>query len=261
MRLIRRPGTGPALVALHGFAGTGSDWKPILEGLPNELVLPDLPGHGATADALPEDFDALADSLADLGLHGRAVWVGYSFGARCLWAVALRRPETVAALVFVSAHPGLSTPSERLRRRQQDEADARLLETKGLAKFLDEWHGRPVFASRRESAGWDAEIARKIATNDPRRLAACLRRFGLGAQPDVRPQLGQIRAPTLWVTGALDDAYTALARDCVPRIPRAEHVVLPRGGHGAHLEEPQAFQDVLRRFLGERERERDRSNP
>lgn len=261
MKVQRRSGSQPTLVALHGFAGTGADWRPVLEPLPNALVLPDLPGHGGTSGPLPEGFEALADALAELPVEGPAVWLGYSFGARCLWQLALRHPERVHALVLVSPHPGLGRLADRVQRRRQDEDDARLLETQGLDAFLEAWHARPVFETRRAKPAWAQEVEAKRATNDPKRLAEVLRRFGLGAQPDVRPRLAEITAPTLWVTGALDEPYTALARDCAGRLPRGEHAVLAGAGHGAHLEEPQAFQDVLRRFLGRREPATDRRNP
>lgn len=248
MHAIRRPGAPPTLVALHGFAGTGADWERLLDRFPNASVLPDLPGHGATTESAAS-FASLADMLEPLpGPAEAAVWIGYSFGARCLFELALRHPRRVAGLVLVGAHPGLPS-DERVGRAAQDEADARLLEGRGLDAFLEAWHSRPIFASRRGRPDWPEEVRRKKTRNRAAGLAETLRRLGLGAQPDYRRHLAEITAPTLWVTGGLDETYTRLAADCAPRMMHAEHVVIEGAGHGAHLEEPQAFQDILARFL------------
>lgn len=247
------PGGPPRLVLLHGLAGTRADWGGVFEGwtdAPGRLVL-DLPGHGDSPFPDGADFESTAEALHKTGRRRGflpAVWVGYSFGARLLWALALRHPDDVRGLVLVSPHPGLA-PEERERRREQDEADARLLETRGLAAFLESWHARPIFETRRQSRGWADEVRRKESTNRPAYLAACLRRLGLGAQPDYRPRLSRIEAPVLLVTGQRDTAYTRLAEEAAQALPRARHVVVPGVGHGAHLEDPRAFQEALRAFL------------
>lgn len=247
------PGGPPPLVLLHGLAGTRADWGGAFEGwtdAPRRLLL-DLPGHGDSPFADGADFDSTAEAFHETARSHQclpAVWIGYSFGARLLWALALRRPDDLRALVLVSPHPGLA-PDERERRRDQDEADARLLETRGLAAFLESWHARPIFDSRRLGRGWADEVRRKESTNRPADLAACFRRLGLGAQPDYRPRLSRIEAPVLLVTGERDAAYTRLAEEAVKVLPRARHVVVPGVGHGAHLEDPRAFQEALRAFL------------
>lgn len=255
MHARRRDGTPPTLIALHGMAGTGADWEPLLQPFPNALLLPDLPGHGESRRHETPGFEELSDQLSGLAASGPAVWIGYSLGARILLHHVLRHPSTVHALVVVGAHPGISSLAERLKRRHQDELDARLLEERGLETFLSAWHERPPFQTRRQRPGWFDEVLRKRATNEAQALAGVLRRLGLGSQADLRPLLPRIPCPVLWVTGALDEPYTRLAQECVPLLPQGRHAALPGAGHGAHLEEPQAFQDALRRFLAESARD------
>ena len=44
----RTGGSGPAVLLIHGMAGSSAAWKPILEDLGQHgtYVAPDLPGHG-----------------------------------------------------------------------------------------------------------------------------------------------------------------------------------------------------------------------
>jgi pimeloyl-ACP methyl ester carboxylesterase len=84
---FERRGTGQPLVLVHGLGSSRAAWTPILPLLRNrELILLDLPGHGASpAEADSGTFQGLARSLdhwlAAEGLYGVPL-VGSSMGAR-----------------------------------------------------------------------------------------------------------------------------------------------------------------------------------
>lgn len=244
-------------VLLHGLAGTRADWTDILPAFQpstNAITL-DLAGHGdSTAPVRPLGFDQVAESFVRV-LNGlqldRAIWVGYSFGARLLLPFALRYPERVEALVLLSVHPGLEGEACTERRRQ-DEADARLMETNGLDAWLESWHQRPAFATRRrDTDSWRAEVERKRRTNHAAPLARLMRGLGLGAQPALLERASQIQAPTLLLAGALDPPYLRHAQDLARRIPNGRFEAIPAAGHAVHTENPTAVQDALRVFLHE----------
>lgn len=261
--------TGRTAILLHGFAGSREDWRNVLDafGPRTTVVTVDLIGHGesdAPEDPGPYAFDRVADALArladGLGIES-AVWVGYSFGARLLLPFALRHPERMDALVLESAHPGISSAAERRRRRDQDLDDAALLETAGLDAFLDRWHARPAFATRRQrAADWMAEVERRRRTNRAPALARCLRGLGLGAQPPLDARLDRIRLPVLLLAGERDEGYSHLARRMASRLPEAQLVVAPGAGHCVHAEAPRAYAAAALRFVAERE-EHGRSAP
>jgi 2-succinyl-6-hydroxy-2,4-cyclohexadiene-1-carboxylate synthase len=250
------PRGGRVLVFLHGFAGTGSDWDATRAKMPPEwrTITPDLPGHGESPappnisfEKIPRMMEAMLESL---GVR-RAVFAGYSFGARIALSLAAYAPQLVSGLVLESAHPGLVDEAQRNERRRRDEEDARTLERDGLDAFLKVWHERPVFATRRSGPGWEEEVEKKRQTNHPRRLAAMMRGLGLSAQPDFAKLLTSYRGPMLLVAGEQDPTYVEHARRLREGHPDTRRVALAPCGHNVHVEAPFVFQQLLGDFLRE----------
>jgi 2-succinyl-6-hydroxy-2,4-cyclohexadiene-1-carboxylate synthase len=243
-----------SVVFLHGFAGTGADWDGFRNTLPLGWsgIAPDLPGHGESPlppaisfDKFPAMFGALLDSL---GIENVAV-VGYSLGARLALSLAGGLPKRIHALFLESAHPGLADPQLVAARRLQDEEDARILEMEGLAAFLERWHQRPVFATRRGGPGWNEEVARKHGTNHPRRLAQVMRGLGLSSQPDFLEALKPSRTRMVLVAGDKDAAYVEHAKRLAAAQPRHRTLILAPCGHNVHTEQPLVFRNALHQFL------------
>jgi len=262
-------GTGPPLVLLHGFTGSGATWAPLRARLDERVttIAIDLPGHGrspapavngprAAGDAAEHDaFDALAAALVrvlDERRIATASWLGYSMGGRVALEVALRWPDRVASLLLESASPGIDDPGERARRRVADGALADSLLNDGIEAFADRWMAQPLFASQQRLA--PAVLARERARrleNRPAGLAWALRALGAGCQVPLWPRLGELAVPTLVVVGALDDKYRQIGSATAARIPRAILEVVHDAGHAVHLENPTGFLAAVERFLRE----------
>ena len=61
-------GMRETVVLLHGFAGTGRGWDPVVARLDAQrytALAPDLRGHGTRAGARPITFDAVAADILD----------------------------------------------------------------------------------------------------------------------------------------------------------------------------------------------------
>ena len=107
---FERHGSGRPLVLLHGGLGSGEMFGPILPTLTarHEVILPDLQGHGRTADVdRPLDVRTMADDIAALIDHlglDRPDVMGYSLGGGVALQLAVRHPEKVGRLIVVSAH-------------------------------------------------------------------------------------------------------------------------------------------------------------
>jgi len=103
-------GSGSPLVLLHGGLGSGEMFGPTLSALAagHQVILPDLQGHGRTADVdRPLDVRLMADDVAALLEHlgvERADVVGYSLGGGVALQTAVRHPARVRRLVVCSAH-------------------------------------------------------------------------------------------------------------------------------------------------------------
>jgi pimeloyl-ACP methyl ester carboxylesterase len=103
-------GTGRPMVLLHGGLGSGEMFAPVLSAYTtgHQVILPDLQGHGRTADIdRPIDVRLMADDIAALIAHldlEKPDVMGYSVGGGVATALALRHPELVRRLVSLSAN-------------------------------------------------------------------------------------------------------------------------------------------------------------
>lgn len=257
---VERAGSGPALLLLHGFTGSGATWAPFFPAFAArfDTLAVDLIGHGrsaAPADPARYRMEWCVDdliALLDLLDVERAAVLGYSMGGRVALHLALAAPECVSALVLEGTSPGIVDPAERAARVGSDEALARRIEREGLESFVDSWEALPLFASQRRLP---AEVrARQRAArlaNSPRGLANSLRGMGAGAMRPVFDRLGEIAAPTLLLAGELDGKYRELCGILAEAMPNARCEVVPDAGHAAHLERPEAFERVVMGFLEE----------
>jgi pimeloyl-ACP methyl ester carboxylesterase len=104
-------GTGKPLIVLHGGLGSGEMFGPVVRTLAaggHQVILPDLQGHGRTADIdRPIDPQLMADDIAaligHLGLDKPDVF-GYSLGGGVAFWTASKYPELVRRMVMVSTN-------------------------------------------------------------------------------------------------------------------------------------------------------------
>ena len=253
-------GKGRPLLLLHGFTGSAATWRPFRDAWPSTRQLAaDLPGHGrslAPPDRpRPHDIDGTIDALLaamdDRGAGGFAL-LGYSMGGRIALRLALRAPERVAALIVVSASPGIADAAARARRLTSDRALADRIEREGVPAFVDYWQSLPLWESQRRLPPAAREALRaQCLRNDAAGLAASLRAAGAGADPPLLDALAGLRCPALLIAGALDPAYCDHAAAMGARLPDGRVAIVPGAGHAVHLEQPDRFRALVAGFLAE----------
>jgi pimeloyl-ACP methyl ester carboxylesterase len=103
-------GSGRPLVLLHGGLGSGEMFGPVLAALAtnHQLIVPDLQGHGRTADIdRPIDVRLMAGDIIELtkqlGLD-RPDLVGYSLGGGTAMHAAAQAPELFRRMVLASVY-------------------------------------------------------------------------------------------------------------------------------------------------------------
>ena len=105
----RLAGEGPAVLLIHGMAGSSETWRAVMPELArtHRVLAPDLLGHGESAKPLGDySLGAFASGLRDLmGVLGipRATVVGQSLGGGVAMQLAYQHPELVERLVLVSS--------------------------------------------------------------------------------------------------------------------------------------------------------------
>ncbi len=244
--------SSPPAVLLHGFTGHGGGWATQAEAFSAagyRVLAPDLLGHGLSpAPSNPDRYEmerAAADLAALLRANSDepAHLLGYSMGGRLALYFALTYPAQVRSLTLESASPGLAAESERAQRRERDNALAEQIEREGISAFVDFWESLPLWESQRERLNGEQrqQLRAQRLRNRPSGLANSLRGMGTGAQPNLRPRLPTLAAPTLLLAGADDGKFVAVNREMAQHIPDARLVVLPHAGHNVHLERPNAF--------------------
>ncbi|MFT4569343.1 MAG: pimeloyl-ACP methyl ester carboxylesterase [Hyphomicrobiaceae bacterium] len=105
----RRAGQGPAILLIHGMAGSSRTWEEVIPLLARNhtVIAPDLLGHGESAKPLGDyslgsHASGLRDMLAILGIE-RATIVGQSLGGGVAMQLAYQHPELAERLVLVGS--------------------------------------------------------------------------------------------------------------------------------------------------------------
>ena len=252
----------PVVLVLHG--GPGYDHahlKPLLGPLAAtaQLVYVDHRGQGRSGRppvatcTLEQYADDAAAVCRTLGL-GRPAVLGQSFGGFVALHLALRHPEVVGRLVLVDTGATTADLAEALALLEQRHgpaaraAAARVLDgdPDPAARAAFRRLVMPAYAHPAAQALWAATMG--LSTFTPEVSVHFWGR--LRREYDVRPRLGEIRAPTLVVVGEHDWLMPpSRARELAAGIPGAELLVLPDAYHFALGEQPALFHAAVRRFL------------
>ena len=244
------PEGDPAVLLLHGLGATGDSWQlqfPILTDNQFRSIAPDARGFGQstypggkmTAAKMADDMLAL---LNHLGIE-RAHIVGISMGGTLALHIALDHPGMVEKLVLVNTFAHLKPDSANqyfyfwLRRI--------LVNTVGIAKQAEAVTKR-VFPQP-DQEPFRQELYRQITQADPQAYRASMRDL---ASFNVVDRLGEIDIPTLVVTGENDTTVAPQRqRFLAESIANAQQVVIPGAGHAVSVDQAEAFNQVLIKFL------------
>jgi len=258
--VYRDVGRGRPIVLLHGWGVSSALFELQFHALAKEfrLLAPDFRGHGgSSAFTSDHGFSRLADDIAEwmdhLALDGVVV-VGWSMGAMVAWDLLFRRRVArVSGLVIVDMVPRLLNDEKwnfGLRRGR----DAQVFE-RSLQAMRHDWSQFtrvfvPRIFARRDHPRRLDEIDRVCATatvNDPESMA---RLWASLVNQDFRAQLGKMNLPALVMGGTDSQLYSMDAsRWVAAAMPAARLELLEHAGHAPQLEQPDAFNRSLAKFV------------
>ncbi len=231
----------PTLVLVHGAGGRHIDWPNKVRFLPNTTVYAlDLPGHAQSDKPGRDTIDAYADDIETfiqaLGLDN-VVIVGHSMGGAIGQTLALRGTPQVTGLVLVGTSARLRVGAAILDNILPDFRKA----LKIIFKYAWSAQARPV----------QVGLAKRLmAENGPEVVHGD---FTACNNFDVRDRLGEIKVPTLVISGSEDQMTPAkFGQALAAGIPDAGYVEIFRTGHFLMQEEPDLVAIEIEKFVNER---------
>lgn len=236
---------GPAVVILHGLAGSAREFFPTADALPEfRTVLVDLRGHGASTrcpgDLSREAF--VADVVRVIEAVGPPVaLVGQSMGGHTAMLVAAARPDLVSRLVLLEADAGGGGAADHA----------------AMGQYFRSW---PVpFPSRKAAHEFLGEgpLAQAWADDLEERDGGFWPRFDAGVMMEAISAVAvprwaeweSVAAPALVVYGENGMFPDASKGEFVRRGQHVTRADLAGASHDAHLDSFAAWITALRSFL------------
>jgi proline iminopeptidase len=255
----------PTAFVIHG--GPGSEhtdltgpFAPLASAI--ELVYFDHRGQGRSARGDPkrynldenvEDMEALREYLG----IGPIVSIGTSYGGMVAMAHAARHPASVAALVLIvtASHSGFigrakdivaerGTPEQRA---VTEELWAGRLDTAAAMRRYYELMG-PLYSRTHDPERAKASLDRRIFS--PEALNRAFAPGGFMYTLDLRPELGNITAPTLVIAGRHDWICPPEFSEEIHRlIPGSELRIFEDSSHSVRSDEPERLIEAISGFV------------
>jgi pimeloyl-ACP methyl ester carboxylesterase len=263
-----RHGDGWPIVCVPGGGWDHRSWYPQVEGLSDEfeLILYDPRGHGRTeyvgndeisVDRLAADLDTL---IQHLELEQPAV-MGCSLGGMIAHSYATANPSDVGALITLEAPTGLTDVPLLMGLVQRMQVigsrfvgvDRLFAVQRWINSFVgegDQWADQSIPGLDMTKGEYLDEVAAQMNDEVMMRMTSILQHEAT--------ELDSITAPALLLTGAeSNEFFEDEAKLLAEEIPNTRRKRIPDAGHGANLDNPDAFNETVKEFLtdvfGERE--------
>jgi pimeloyl-ACP methyl ester carboxylesterase len=256
---VERHGTrGPTLLCWPSLFCDVRTLRPLVDafGRDHQLLLIDGPGHGrSSGPTRPFPMEACADAaIRALDAAGveRATWIGVAWGGHVGTVAALRHPRRLRALVTMNAPMGARTGLTRLFF-QLTWWLLRLRRSRALARKIATTQIAPARLAQRPDL---VEPIIECILQSARRPFLAAVRSAMVDRPSLIPRLGDLRLPTLFISGSEDGLLPlATAQEQAAAIPNARFEVVTGTAHQSLLEDPPQVLLKLQAFLQEVERD------
>ncbi|MCV7400092.1 alpha/beta fold hydrolase [Mycobacterium fragae] len=248
------PGEGPALLLIHGHAGSTAWWGQMIPWLAvdHRVIRLDLLGHGrsdkpADGYTMSEQARVVGSVLTQLGVN-RVIAIGHSTGAVVATALAEQRRDIVTALVLIDTGPNVDAflwPGGL----------GELVEVPVIGRLV--WALRNRFTIRKAlSSAFTREVDipvqiiddvrrmrhRTVATT-PKETKAFL------AQRSLPDRLRELMIPTLVIFGVEDRRWRSSSAGEFSVVPHVNVELLAGVGHTPMLEDPGRTAELITSFI------------
>ena len=246
-------GAGDPLLLVHGLGYARWGWEPVVDAFAERFLVVSFDNRGiGNSDAPRGPYSARVmaeDAVCVLDAAGieRTHVVGTSLGGMIAQELVLGWPERVDRLVLACTTPGgpraFPMPAPTIRLMAKAPFMSRDV---ALRRFVENALADETVARRPELV--EQILAYRLAS--PPDPAAWQAQAAAGMSFDAFDRLGEIRAPTLVVTGTADIVVDPRNSQLLgERIPGARLELVEGTGHLFFWEEPERFLRVVSEFL------------
>ncbi len=240
-------GRGSPLILIRGLGSNADHWYAQVPDLSRHhhvitfdnrgIARSSDPGGPFTLQDLAHDTITLMDALQ----IERAHILGLSMGGMIAQEMAIRHPHRVSGLILVVTHCGGTRQilaADEIRQK---------LERLVVLGDLDAWvQIMALFFANLKIFQHYADAS----TKHPARNKILKRQWDAAAGHSTYDRLDRIKAPTLIITGKKDLLIPPVnSKILAQRIPDAELLEIPGGGHLILVEQPRAFNRAVIDFL------------
>lgn len=245
-------GSGMPLLLIHGYPLNRQLWADQIRALKDiaHLIVPDLRGHGESESTpAPYTIDILADDCHELlnilGIEQPIIVGGLSMGGYIAMAFYRRYPERVNGMVLAATRASADTSEGRANRDKaiqlaRKEGPAAIAES-----MLPKMFAPKTYITRPELVN---EIRKMMIGTSTEGIIGAL--TAMKERPDSFDILSQFNKPALIIHGDEDQIMSIEDAQAIQKAIRGSKLeIIPSAGHLPNLEQPQAFNAALRRFL------------
>lgn len=242
--------SGPWVTFVNGIANDLTMWDGQVPALERDfrILRYDLRGHGGsestsgpyTMQTLVGDLRALLDAT---GVKKTSL-VGLGLGGAIVQAFAIEHPDRVERLMPCCCRarmvPDFAAMWHKLRETVQQNGLESIVEP-----TVQRWFSEDFKAAHPEVLEKIRKMVRGTTLEGYLGVTAAF--LGL----DVENRLPEIKAPTLYVSGAEDKlgGPPALMEGLSRKVKGAKHVSVPNAAHIANIQNPEGFNAVLEEFI------------
>lgn len=259
-------GVGQPIVCIHGWAMHKGLFSSLADALSGDfrIISIDLAGHGESKLSQgPYTIESAADDvflLCEMLNLTNVIGLGWSMGMHVWWEMIERHgEERLSGLVSEDMSPKVYNTKDW----QNGTLNGRTIE--GIEEMLDDmckdwttftYRFVPRIFAKGLGNKWAAlaeRIMRDTLRNDPEIMASYWRSM---SQKDYRSLLPEIKVPTLIARGGLSQLYGSGVADFMQAtVPRAQITNFAQSGHAPHLEQPEAFTEMLANFARDNQKQ------
>lgn len=247
-------GSGPPVILIHGWTQAWNTWRSTIETFSRQyrMYAPDLWGFGESdkdrreAFQLPDFIELIPQFMDSLGMMKVPI-MGHSMGGTTAIGVALKYSNRVKKVAVVGSPINgkslslfLKLAGQPLIARIMFLGDRRPL----LRLFLRLWS--PFVSRQNPNMFYNMTVKNSSGFT----LDSFFTSIDSLRRTDLTPQLSKLEMPAMGIYGARDVIVNPnqikLFRE---QLPQSKQVWLPKAGHFAMWDTPDAFNEAFREFM------------